>query len=61
MAGALLTVGLLEISQTSDYAMIIDTTFSSEYDSEIHGHFFLIPDPDSLPTLFQKLGIIADE
>ncbi|RLL45337.1 chemotaxis protein CheC [Oceanobacillus piezotolerans] len=60
MAGALLTVGLLEISQTSDYAMIIDTTIRSESDSGIQGHFFLLPDPSSLSTIFQGLGI-ADE
>ncbi|MFD1850360.1 chemotaxis protein CheC [Oceanobacillus bengalensis] len=61
MAGAVLTVGLLEISQVSDYAIIIDTRISSDLGDGIHGNFFLLPEPETLPKLFHALGIKTDE
>lgn len=58
MAGAVLTYGLIEVSQVSDYAIIIDTKInSSESKNAIKGNFFLLPDPDSLGSLFTALGI----
>lgn len=58
MAGAVLIPGLLEVSQTSDYAIVIDTEINdSQKDSGIHGHFFLLPDVESLPKIFNALGI----
>ncbi|MFB1049551.1 chemotaxis protein CheC [Paraliobacillus sp. JSM ZJ581] len=59
MAGAILTQGLIELSQESDYAIIIDT-FINDIDSErepIKGHFFLLPDPESFPKIFDQLGV----
>lgn len=61
MAGAVLTFGLIEISQLSDYAIIINTKISDEEYNGIHGQFFLIPELDSLPQLFKALGIDTDE
>ncbi|WP_156289085.1 chemotaxis protein CheC [Oceanobacillus salinisoli] len=61
MAGAILTVGLLEISQVSDYAIIIDTSISSDSLEKIQGHFFLMPEPKSLVKLFKALGIDHEE
>ncbi|RIU96346.1 chemotaxis protein CheC [Oceanobacillus picturae] len=58
MAGAILTVGLLELSQVSDYAIIIDTKINEQEDQKgVQGNFLLIPDPASLTKLFHALGI----
>ncbi|WP_062105055.1 chemotaxis protein CheC [Bacillus niameyensis] len=58
MAGAIISYGLLELSQTQDYAIVIDTAL--EEDSrrdDVKGHFFLLPDPDSFSIIFNKLGV----
>ncbi|MEN1966852.1 chemotaxis protein CheC [Lentibacillus sp. N15] len=61
MAGAILTVGLLELSQVTDYAIIIDTTIKEQASMNgIHGHFLLLPDPDSFAKIFTSLGIDDD-
>lgn len=60
MVGAILSMGLLELSQVSDQAIVIETTLSEEEDvtSEvIGGHFFLFPDPDSYDRIFTALGV----
>ncbi|WP_138414797.1 chemotaxis protein CheC [Aquibacillus sediminis] len=59
MAGAVLTQGLIELSQESDYAIIIDTIIKdhdSNHDST-NGHFFLLPDPGAFSKLFDALGV----
>ncbi|WP_033829416.1 chemotaxis protein CheC [Bacillus andreraoultii] len=61
MFGAIISFGLIEISQVSDYAIVIDTEVKDPYtknDTEtFKGHFFLLPDPDSFAKLFKKLGV----
>ncbi|WP_201714045.1 chemotaxis protein CheC [Rossellomorea arthrocnemi] len=60
MAGAIIGFGLLEISQVSDYAIVIDTALKEEEVEEsesVKGHFFLLPDPDSFEIIFQSLGV----
>lgn len=58
MAGAILAEGLLELSQVSDYAIIIDTIINNDDDSQpIKGHFFLLPDPESFTKIFDRLGV----
>lgn len=58
MAGAILAVGLVELSQVSDYAIIIDTKINEQSSvAGIHGHFLLLPDPASFKKLFTSLGI----
>lgn len=58
MAGAILTEGLIHISNKSDDAIVIDTQLKDfENVSGIHGQFFLLPEPDSFITLFKALGI----
>ncbi|MGM0827203.1 MAG: chemotaxis protein CheC [Bacillota bacterium] len=60
MAGAIIGFGLLEISQVSDYAIVIDTALKEEEIEEsesVKGHFFLLPDPDSFEIIFQSLGV----
>jgi chemotaxis protein CheC len=59
MAGAILSYGLIELGRTGDFALTIDTAFF-EGDDQVKGHFFLIPDPDSLETLFRALGVPLD-
>ncbi|SHN16451.1 chemotaxis protein CheC [Gracilibacillus kekensis] len=59
MAAAILMQGLIEISQESDYAIIIDTMIEEEDQSNesVKGHFFLLPDPDSFDKIFKALGV----
>lgn len=61
MAAAILTQGLMELSQESDYAIIIDTIINEEGNSgePIQGHFFLLPDPESFPKIFDRLGVTS--
>lgn len=62
MAAATLVTGLIEMSQVSDYSIMIDTSFTGNEGSEqAQGHFLLVPDLDSLPHLFSALGIETDE
>ncbi|QST01606.1 chemotaxis protein CheC [Pontibacillus sp. ALD_SL1] len=63
MVGAILSYGLLELSQVNDYAIVIDTTFVDEVNQgeEMKGHFFLLPDPPSFDTIFTSLGVPTDE
>lgn len=63
MAGAILTMGLIELSQVSDYVIVIDTILEEEnsHRGEIKGHFFLLPDPDSFEKIFKALGVNIDE
>ncbi len=59
MIGAVLSFGLLELSQVSDHAIVIDTCIkdNSLETGEVRGHFFLLPDPDSFPMIFKALGV----
>ncbi len=59
MAGAILSYGLIELGRTGDFALTIDTAFF-EGNEQVKGHFFLIPDPDSLEILFRSLGVPLD-
>lgn len=57
MAGAIVDVVLIEISQHSDYALLIETVFVEEED-RITGYFMLIPDTGSLEIILQALGVV---
>lgn len=58
MAAATIVTGLIELSRSSDYAILIDTKIvGAEPNSSTKGHFLLIPDPESIPKLFSALGI----
>lgn len=59
MAGAILSYGLIELGRSGDYALTINTSFF-EGNDQVKGHFFLIPDPDSLEKLFLSLGVPLD-
>lgn len=56
MAGAILSVVLIQLGQMGDHALVIETEFLSE-DDGIKGHFFLIPDPGSLSTILSAVGV----
>ncbi len=63
MVGAVITFGLLELSQVSDYAIVIDTALDEEdakLSESVRGHFFLLPDPDSFHIIFSALGVKVD-
>lgn len=60
MVGAIISFGLVELSQVSDYVIVIDTAIDEEEmekEKSVHGHFFLLPDPESFQTIFQALGV----
>ncbi|MEI3604619.1 chemotaxis protein CheC [Pseudogracilibacillus sp. SE30717A] len=57
MAAATLVTGLVELSEVTDYAIIIDTKITgNKVEESAKGHFLLIPDPTSIPKLFASLG-----
>lgn len=59
MFGAIISTGLIEISQVSDNVIVINTSIFEDgvVDSEtVRGHFFLLPDPVSFTHLFKALG-----
>lgn len=61
MVGAIISVGLLEVSQYSDEVIVIDTEIveSGNPDTKaIKGNFFLLPDPSSYMTIFRSLGVL---
>lgn len=58
MVGAILSVGLIELSQISDYAIVIDTDLEDiSNKSGISSKFFFLPDIDTVPKIFSALGI----
>ncbi|PWA13526.1 CheY-P-specific phosphatase CheC [Pueribacillus theae] len=63
MAGALINYGLIQISQVSDFAVVINTVFMEEntVSSVINGQVLLLPDPESFQTIFSALGVPLNE
>ena len=61
MFGAIISFGFIELSQFSDYVIVIDTALNEANDGEctrvLDGHFFLFPDPESFETIFHALGV----
>ena len=57
MAGAILNVVLVQLGQMGDHALVIETKFLAEDDS-VNGHFFLVPDPGSLGTIIESVGVV---
>lgn len=61
MVGAIVSVGLIEISHMSDEVIVIDTEITERGENgteSINGHFFLLPDPSSYITIFRSLGVL---
>jgi chemotaxis protein CheC len=59
MVGAILSYGLITLSEVSDFAIVIDTEMMEARTKEggIRGHFFLLADPCSFKELFSALGV----
>lgn len=60
MFGAIISIGLIEISQVSDNVIVINTSIfedGTENTEEVRGHFFLLPDPESFNAIFKALGV----
>lgn len=55
MAGAVLDIGILMAGEVADSAVLIHTSIW-QGTTNIDGHFFLLPDPDSGMPLLQALG-----
>lgn len=58
MAGAVVDHVLIDLSQSGDFAMIVETDFGGEPDQDlaIKGHFFLLPDPVTLNIFLCDVG-----
>ncbi len=56
MAGAIVDTLLIEQGLTDDLALLIETEFF-EKDQKISGHFFLLPDPESVSLVISRLGV----
>lgn len=58
MAGAVVDHVLIELSMAGDLALMVDTEFQGESPNQeaIKGHFFLLPDPQSLDLVLQAAG-----
>ncbi len=58
MAGAVVDYVLIDLSKSSDLAMLVETDFTGESSSDlaIKGHFFLIPDPSTLDMFLAAAG-----
>ncbi|MFJ7888068.1 chemotaxis protein CheC [Lysinibacillus xylanilyticus] len=60
MFGAIISIGLIELSHVSDNVIVINTSIFEDgvEDKEtVRGHFFLLPDPDSFDAIFKALGV----
>ncbi|WP_141433438.1 chemotaxis protein CheC [Bacillus sp. 03113] len=64
MFGAIISTGLIEVSQVSDYAIVVDTAIfddESNFNEDVNGRFFLLPDPSSFEIIFKSLGVAINE
>lgn len=56
MAGAIIDFILVEISQSEDYVLVIETEFDIMH-HKIRGHLILFPDLGSLDVILGRLGV----
>ncbi|WP_027713710.1 chemotaxis protein CheC [Desulfuromonas sp. TF] len=58
MAGAVVDHVLIELSMAGDLALMVDTEFQGDSPTQatIKGHFFLLPDPQSLNLVLKAAG-----
>lgn len=60
MFGAIISIGLIELSHVGDNVIVINTSILEdgvEDQETVRGHFFLLPDPDSFEAIFKALGV----
>lgn len=58
MAGAILSVPIIQYGQVGDKVLLIETEFH-EGEEDIKGFFFLIPDIESFEVLLKSLGVLG--
>ena len=56
MSGAIIGNVLQLYGEVSDYSFVIESVFLEE-EVEVKGHFFLLPGPDSLYKILERLGV----
>ena len=56
MAGAILSVPVIEYGKLGESVLLLETEFYND-DQTLAGHFFLIPDLESYYTMLKSLGI----
>ena len=58
MAGAVVDGILIELSETGDFALVVETDFWGDHPKQapIKGHFLLLPDPHTLDTMLEAVG-----
>jgi chemotaxis protein CheC len=58
MAGAVVDYVLIQLSQTGNHALMVETEFHDRRGSDqaVSGHFFLLPDPASLQVVLKAAG-----
>lgn len=56
MSGAIIGNVLQLYGEVSDYAFVIESVFLEE-EIEVKGHFFLLPEPNSLNKILERLGV----
>lgn len=64
LVGAILSVGLIELSQVSDQAIVIKTSLMEGEGNQkefMEGQFFLFPDPPSYKKIFTAMGVLHDD
>lgn len=60
MFGAIISIGLIELSHISDHVIVINTSIFDDEQvdaNSVRGHFFLLPDPESFQQIFKALGV----
>ncbi|KMY49469.1 chemotaxis protein CheC [Peribacillus loiseleuriae] len=59
MVGATVSAGLIELSQVSDFVIVVETAIGEDVESStfINGHFFFLLDPESYEIVFHSLGV----
>ena len=56
MSGAIIGNVLQLYGEVSDYAFVIESVLLEE-EMEVKGHFFLLPEPESLNKILERLGV----
>lgn len=56
MSGAIIGNVLQLYGEVSDYSFVIESIFLEE-EVEVKGHFFLLPEPESLQIILERLGV----
>ncbi len=56
MSGAIIGNVLQLYGEVSDYSFVIESVFLEE-EVEVKGHFFLLPEPESLQIILERLGV----